>query len=389
MSLLKKRRIVIAMAIVVAVGLLLSVISKYVIFPGNVTATFSLEDASQSLAPFLGYERGVIEKVLSDASTGPHNTDQQLAVKLLTGEHVGDTFTTRYQNPIGVPAKFRAGDIVVLGLISYANTNEYVIVEGYRLPWVLGVLAVFVLLILAVAWWRGFAALVALAFSVAVLIFGIAPNILIGRDPVVVSLVGSFIILLVTMLLGHGFNSRTYLALVGSGFAFAVGQGLAVAAVNVTQLFGAGTESAVFLQAGLFGNINLKGLLLAGIMIGTLGVLDDVTTTQVASIQELSQANPSYRFRALVKGGMSIGRDHIAAVINTLALAYAGVALPFILLMVANTTQPLWVILNSEEIVEELIRTLAGSAALILAVPLTTFLAAWFYTRKTSHEQAI
>ncbi|MEK9181053.1 MAG: YibE/F family protein, partial [Patescibacteria group bacterium] len=129
-------------------------------------------------------------------------------------------------------------------------------------------------------------------------------------------------------------------------------------------------------------NLDLRGLLLAGIIVGALGVLDDTTTVQAATVEELKQANPAFTFADLYRGGLSVGREHITSLVNTLVLAYLGSQLLIFILFYAGPNQPLWVTLNSEFIGEEIIRTLVGSATIILAVPITTLLAAWYFSRK-------
>jgi uncharacterized membrane protein len=121
--------------------------------------------------------------------------------------------------------------------------------------------------------------------------------------------------------------------------------------------------------------VNLRGLLLGGIVIGALGVLDDITTTQTAAINEIKRANPRMTRAQLYRSGLSIGREHIASLVNTLALAYAGASLPLLLLFWSDANAPWWVILNSESLVEEIVRTLVGSMTLTLAVPISTWFA--------------
>jgi len=144
------------------------------------------------------------------------------------------------------------------------------------------------------------------------------------------------------------------------------------------KLLGNGSEQAYFIQAGYFGSINLQGLLLGGIIIGTLGVLNDITTAQAATVEEIHLANNQLSFRRLYQKGSSVGREHIASLINTLVLTYVGVSLPLFLLFSVNG-QSLWTVLNSSTIAEEIVRTLVGSMALILAVPVTTVLAAYYF----------
>ena len=150
----------------------------------------------------------------------------------------------------------------------------------------------------------------------------------------------------------------------------------AVGAVRLASIFGMGTEESVLLQFGPLENIDLRGLLLGGIVIGALGVLDDITTAQTAVVDELRRANPRMTFRQLYAAGISVGREHIASLINTLALAYVGASLPLLMLFTINDAMPLWVTLNSEFIAEEIVRTLVGSSALLIAVPISTWCAA-------------
>jgi len=148
----------------------------------------------------------------------------------------------------------------------------------------------------------------------------------------------------------------------------------------MTRLFGLGSEESLDLQYGALKNINLQGLLLAGIIIGALGVLDDITTAQTAAVAELKLANAKLSFDELYRRGMAVGKEHITSLVNTLALAYAGASLPMLLLFTVYQ-QPLWVTLNSEFVVEEVVRTVVGSLALTVAVPITTFLAAYWFSR--------
>jgi uncharacterized membrane protein len=153
---------------------------------------------------------------------------------------------------------------------------------------------------------------------------------------------------------------------------------VAVKIVSWTHLFGTGSEDALLLQS-LSGNVNLRGLLLGGMILGLLGVLDDVTTGQAAIVEELRDANPALSVKELYRRGLSVGREHITSLINTLFLAYTGATLPLFLLFTLNQGQPFWMIVNSEQISDEIVRTVVGSSCLILAVPITTLLAAYFF----------
>jgi uncharacterized membrane protein len=185
----------------------------------------------------------------------------------------------------------------------------------------------------------------------------------------------------VTMYLAHGFGTQTHIALSATALSLFLTALFSILFVSLAKLSGMGTEDAYSLQQGFGQVINFRGLLLGGIIIGALGVLDDVTTTQAAAIHELHETNPKASFEDLFRKGMRVGQTHIASVINTLVLAYAGASIGIFIYLhlgIKQDIQPLWVMLNSEVIMEEVIRTLAGSLGLILAVPITTLLAAFF-----------
>ena len=191
------------------------------------------------------------------------------------------------------------------------------------------------------------------------------------------------IIMIATMYLAHGFSQKTNIALIATALALSLNWNSFFVAVQMTYLTGLGSEDAATLQFGQTATINFQGLLLGGIIIGSLGILEDITTGLAASIQELSKANSKLTFKELVGSGMRIGSEHIAALVNTIVLAYAGVGLPIFLFIVINPNhQPLWYIINSELIMEEIVRTLAGSIGLILSVPLTAVFAAWAFQQK-------
>ena len=164
--------------------------------------------------------------------------------------------------------------------------------------------------------------------------------------------------------------------------------GIALLTVSWAKLFGLGSEEAFYVQVGTFANLNLRGLLLGGIIIGILGVLDDITTAQAAAIEEIHRANPKLNFFELAKRGLSVAGEHIVSLVNTLALAYIGASFPLLLLF-SQAYVPIWVALNSERVIEEIVRTLIGSSALVFAVPITTYLAAWFFSNYGSKNSNV
>lgn len=227
--------------------------------------------------------------------------------------------------------------------------------------------------------WSGVRALVALLASLLVLVWFVIPAVLDGRSPVAVALVGSAVIMLTVLYVTGGFTTRTTVTVLGTMLSLVLIAGLAAVFVAATNLTGLADEDAVFLSAAN-GHLNLQGLLLGGIVIGSLGVLDDMTVTQVSAVWELRRANPGYDLRTLYRSAERVGRDHIASTINTLVLAYAGAALP-LLIFFTQSNLHLGRILTSEVIAVEIVRTCVGSIGLIASVPITTALAAFVVTR--------
>lgn len=283
---------------------------------------------------------------------------------------------------IGTNDSFARGNAVVLVKESDGGAERYFIADAYRLNGVYGILVAFLLAAVVFGRRRGAGAILGLAVSIAVIALYIVPTIARGGNPFVTSIIGAAVILFVSLFLAHGFRRRTVAAFLGTLVSLGIAVGLSALFVALTKLTGAGTEEAVMAQTDALAGLNLKGLLLGGIIIGVLGVLDDVTATQAAAVDEISIADPKLPARELYRRGLSVGKEHIAALVNTLALAYAGAALPLFLLFVASKEVPWWVALNSEFVVEEIVRTLVGSTALLLAVPITTAIAAFMLKNK-------
>jgi uncharacterized membrane protein len=242
---------------------------------------------------------------------------------------------------------------------------------------------VFVATILVISRWKGFRSLLSMAFSLMVIIGYIIPHILSGGDPLLVSVTGSVILLGVTLYLTYGWNLKTHAAVLSMVIVLLLTGMLAGLFVVITRLTGSGDENALFLLQMLNTQINLRGLLLGGMIIGALGVLDDLVTTQASAVFELHHANEALGFRQLFQSAMRIGQDHVAATVNTLVLAYAGASLPM-LLMFSLARGNYGNLVNFEFIAEEIVRTLVGSLGLIAAVPLTTAIAILFALRADS-----
>lgn len=338
--------------------------------------------ASQPLTPQTSYAKGevvTIQKQGIQSSAAGKNLYQDVKIHIDEGADKGKTVSTEYGGDVQISKSdlLKVGDIVVLQKTSIGSKSSYSIIDKYRLDIVMWLAGGFLLLVLLVAGRKGAGSIAGMIISLFVIMMFIVPQILAGRDPLFISIIGAFIIMIITIYLAHGFSKQTTVAVLSTAIVLAVTGFLAFFFVHLAQLNGSGNEEAAALQFGT--NINLQGLLLGGIIIGALGVLDDVTTAQVAAIFEVYAANPHVSFTELVKKGHRIGKEHIASLVNTLVLAYAGASLALFIFFILNPGhQPYWVIFNSQTITEEVVRTLAGSIGLVLAVPLSTALAAWF-----------
>ncbi|MFE5536714.1 YibE/F family protein [Streptomyces sp. NPDC056492] len=298
---------------------------------------------------------------------------KKATIEVGTGQDKGRTFIEIVQP--GAPRQLEKDQEVVVAYAPDAPRDlQYSVVDVNRkLP--LAVLAgIFAVAVVVVGRMRGLFALIALVVSFGVLTLFILPAILQGSNPLVVAVVGASAIMLIALYMCHGLSARTSVAVLGTLVSLLLIGLLGSVFVDWAFLSG-NTDDNTGLIHGLYPDIDMSGLLLAGVIIGSLGVLDDVTVTQTSAVWELHQADSSMGPRALYRAAIRIGRDHIASVVNTLVLAYAGAALPLLLLFsIANSS--MGSVANSELVAEEIVRTLVGSIGLVASVPVTTALAA-------------
>jgi uncharacterized membrane protein len=255
-----------------------------------------------------------------------------------------------------------------------------------RVP-LLGLAALFALLVVALGRFQGLRSLIGLIASLAIIIYFVVPAILDGSSPTGVALVGALAVMFLTIPLSHGVGPKTLAACLGTTLSLLLTLGLAQLASNVAHLTGLASEEASFLRAAVGDQVSLRGLLIAGMVIAALGVLDDVTVSQASTVMALRSANPALGARSLFRRALGVGRDHIAATVNTLVLAYAGAALPVLLLFSLGS----WTFtgaVNSEIVAAEVVATIVGSIGLIAAVPITTALAAFLAVRFTPDQLA-
>jgi len=324
----------------------------------------------------------VVEKILDERQIKPMGSeDLQLYQKLellVTKGSLKDKKITVENGDVAVAnnLKYKVNDKVIVTFSKNFEGDDYFYITDYiRRDSLLWLFIIFVLSAVVIAKWRGILSLVGMGISFLVIFSFILPKILSGSNPVEIAILGSLIIIPVSFFLSHGFNKKTIVAIAGTLIALIITGILANVFVEAAKLTGFASEEAGFLQAARGGLINIKGLLLAGIIIGVLGVLDDITISQSAIVFQLKEANEKLKFNELYKRAMNVGQDHISSMVNTLVLVYTGAALPLLLLFIDNP-HPFSEIVNYEIIADEIVRTLVGSIGLILAVPITTVIAA-------------
>ncbi len=309
----------------------------------------------------------------TDPFSGDSGRRAEITLVLDTGDRAGETVLVD-TGLDGYPP-LAPGDRVELSLSTFEDgTEQYFIVDLVRGPSLLVLLAVFAAAVLAVSRWQGLRALLGLAISLLIVFRFVVPAILAGSPPFLVALVGSAAVLLTTLPLAHGINVKTSSAIVATAVALAATIGLGALFIDAAALTGFSSEDAVIARFAV-ADLDLRGLVLAGLVISALGVLDDVTVAQASTVLALRRARPGATRREIIGQAMTVGRDHIASTVNTLVLAYVGASLALLLVFWTGGL-PLADVLTSEIVAEEVVKTLVGSLGILAAVPLTTLLAA-------------
>jgi uncharacterized membrane protein len=326
----------------------------------------------------------------------PHpdeQTGQTMArVELLDGPRAGQVIEAVIEGgtPGGdvttLPSDYAVGDEVIISQFAGPSGEFSTVSDRWRLP-VLGVLLLlFAAVVIIVGGWKGISSLIGLALTLAVVVKLVIPLLLRGWDPVPLAAALATGLTVVTLLLTEGPRRATLAAMIGTGLALVLTAVLA-AAFTALARFSAlqGSEDVAFLIPVLGASFNPSGLLLAGTIFGALGVLDDVTLTQAAAVDQLRLADSTAPRGHVFGRAMEVGRSHIAATVNTLVLAYLGASLPLLLLFAVGGPAPL-LIINGEILAVEIVRTLVGSIGIVAAVPLTTAVAVMLLPQRPSSE---
>ena len=307
----------------------------------------------------------------------PGQPFQTVEIELDGGLYRGDRVTLEWGGRVALNDNglLKAGDSVLVSQRRADNdTRQYAIEDIVRLPSLLPFAAALVVALVAVARWKGLASLAGLAGSVAVFLLAIVPAVQRGDDPLVATLAGALAVLVIAVFVVHGFNRKSVAALIGTAVCLLVVVALAALTLSAARITGFGSEEAVFLAVGSAGRIDLHRLVLAGIVVGSLGALVDMGIGQASATFELAAAHEEMRGPRLYASALNVGRDHIGSLVNTLALAYFGGAMPLIVLLSLGVL-PLSLSANSETIVGSIIAVLVASIGLVLCVPITTGIA--------------
>ncbi len=300
-----------------------------------------------------------------------------LVVKMDTGSLKGKTVTMKDSNvPNTMGEKLKPGDHIIVARNTdfVTGTEMFYMTDYVRKNQLFILFAVFLSFVLIIGRLQGLLSVGGMIISFLIIMNVIIPQIMNGVNPIGITLVGALIIIPLTFYMAHGINKHTTVAIIATFLTLAMTGALAVFFVDFTRLTGFAMEEAMFIQSIKGTVINIKNLLLAGIIIGALGVLDDITISQTSIVERLQHANPKYTFKELYSHSMKVGRDHIASLVNTLIIVYAGASLPLLLLF-SDQHLSLVPVINHEIIATEIVRTLVSSIGIISAVPLATFLA--------------
>lgn len=371
------RRVRAILAALVLPLLVATVVGLVALWPRGETPIGSVPLAGTGMT----IEAGEVVEVL-----GADGDGGQVRVELSTGSGAGQVV------PVQVPPEIMANGMGVgdeLRLMfspdAMGTGSPYVFWDFERSSPVWILVAIYAAVVLAVARWRGLAAMAGLGTSLAVILLFVLPALMLGHPPLLVALVGSGAMLFLSLYLAHGVSIRTTTALLGTFVGLAVTATLGVWGTGSANLTGAGSDQSLILAAQ-FPHLSLADLLLCGIVIAGLGALNDVTITQASAVWELRAANPALPRRRLFGQGMRIGRDHIASTVYTLAFAYVGTALP-VLMVASLMDRAVLDTLMAGEIAEEIVRTLVSSVGLVLAIPVTTAIAALLVSRAPARDR--
>lgn len=333
------------------------------------TSTLLQEVDTTYLVKVIRIQKQEIQQVPNTETSALYQT---LEVEVIKGDFLQKKFEVTES---GFNAK--VGDVFYFRYLKTGNGQEYYsLQEPYRIPGLIGLGIGFIILVLLLGGKHGFLALIGLFVSFGAIFKIMFPQLLSGGNVVIIATVGALLSLFVVMYISHGFTRLTTSAFLGSAGAVLLTVFIAKYVVVLTSLTGYASEESVYLNLSTGGSLDFVALLIGGIIIGVIGVVDDVAVTQASVVNELHQANSTFSRTQLYRKALKVGKDHTGAVVNTLILAYTGASLPLVLLLYTSQTSVVELI-NREIIATEIVRSIVGSMGLLCAMPLTTLIAVW------------
>lgn len=338
---------------------------------------------------FQGTWRGEVIEIIEEENrlipgTETEHLYQTISVEVLSGPEKGETITIENDY-----LELDKGDKFYFNHYKYINEEEvYAVTTIDRREALLFFVLLFVAAVVVLGGWQGVRSLTALVGSFIAIFYVLLPGLLAGWNPLLISFVVASVILAAAIFFTHGLNRESAVAYFGTMFAVFLTGILAIIAVYMCDLSGFVSDESVYLNFNTAGTLDFTGLLLGAIIIGVLGVLDDIAVTQAAVVSELYNSNANLSRREVYRRALRVGKEHVGALVNTLVLAYTGVSLP-LLLYFSQSTISFWSLINSEVFATEIIRTVVGSIGLIMTVPIVTGLAVYYlkdYVSKSGHS---
>lgn len=334
--------------------------------------------------PQTEYFKGTVTDILEEEVVqyaGGEQMYQSLLITITNGDFKGEKIEVENGSTASLQEIiYEVGDTVYLSYTRDQNGKAVFFITDFDRTNSLAILFLgFVLLTLLIGFKRGALSIISLLISFAIIFIFVLPQIQAGKDPVLIAILSSIVIIPITFYLSHGFQIKTTISIIGTFVSLVITGLLAVYFVNLVNLTGGASEEALFLQ-NIGGTVyNLRDLLLAGIIIGTMGVMDDVTVSQTSIVFQLYDLKKKITFSELFARSIKVGKDHISSMVNTLVLVYTGASMPLLLLFM-NNPRPFEELLSYELVATEIVRMLVGSIGLIIAVPITTALACYVVT---------
>lgn len=350
-------------------------------------STFSANITDKNIPENFTFKAEVI-KVLEERTVNREDGSKDVQQNLLL-RGLGGQFKSQEITYIGIGdfdvvsvGAYREGDHVYVDLIASENGENVFFVTDYdRTGWLYLLVFIFIAITIVVGGRKGFRSLLALLLSFAIIIFWMVPWLLKGFNPLLIAVLGALIVMAIIIYLTDGFNRKAHLAVLTVFISLILTLLFALIFTWLTRLSGFSSEEATLLIGTSAGKINFQDLLLAGILIGAVGVLDDIVLGQIQAVEEIKLANPKLAVGEVFRSAIRVGQTHLGAIVNTLFLTYAGVALPLLILFYispAGATTDFFQVINNDAIATEIVRTLVGSIGLMLSMPIATYLASRF-----------